>query len=66
MKRTLPVVRVEGREVAEAHGKITVQTTPGLDTQTCLTIEAGDGFTEAHLSNQQAAQIAAKLKRLAK
>ena len=66
MKRTLPVVRVEGREVAEAHGKITVQTTPGLDTQICLTIEAGDGFTEAQLTTQQAAALAQRLKKLAK
>lgn len=66
MKNTLPVVRVEGRKVEQAHGKVSVQQTPGLDTQICLTIEAGDGFTEAQLTTQQAVQIAARLKKLAK
>lgn len=66
MKRTLPVVRVEGREVKQANGKVVIQTTPGLDTQICLTIEAGDGFTEAQLTTQQAVALAQRLKKMAK
>ncbi len=66
MKHTLPVVRVEGREVEQANGKIIVQNTPGMDTSICLTIEAGDGFTEAQLTTKQAAALAARLKKMAK
>ena len=66
MKNTLPVVRVDGQKVSEAHGKIVIQNTPGMDTQICLTIEAGDGFTEAQLTTQQAAALAQRLKKMAK